>query len=504
MRELIKYLKPLKKRIYIKIIINTVSISLAVALLLDAALLMYAKFVYVYGVFDIALIMPVLILCISLVFVQFFLPSDYKVAKIADSLGFKERFVTAYEIFQKKEADRTQLEILAVEDALKCAEKGKFKEIYPIKPNRCVLLAPIFALLLVAVVYFLPIEPSENMEEQREMHELLDNTVEEMKKEIDASNLTSTQKKELKNEVNALKKELSRVENKTEAANSLMQGQAKLKKLTTQSENKQLQAIGNKLAENKATQGLGELIKSGNIQELTEAVDNINKSLDNMTEEEIKALGEAFKEAAKDSELNQETAQLLNELGETMEKELTEEQLRDISQKLNEFSDKINELAKENQDIREAVEKLNNQMAKANDKLTGNISQNPQGQQGTVNQETPEDNTQISGNAGNREGNSQGDTPGGTGVGKGSIPNANIYTSQAKQYKDYDAELDENSNGEKTGDLKNTKVNGEKGEIVPYQEVFNQYKEEAMNNIDKEEIPYGLKDIVRDYFTSLE
>lgn len=44
----------------------------------------------------------------------------------------------------------------------------------------------------------------------------------------------------------------------------------------------------------------------------------------------------------------------------------------------------------------------------------------------------------------------------------------------------------------------------QKGAMVPWQEVLTQYREEAVQSMDSQEIPPGLKELVRDYFSSLE
>ncbi len=506
MKQLFSYLKPLKNRICLKMLISTVSIALTIAVGIDAVLVLYSKFVYMYGVKDIAIIIPVVIIAVALIIWQFMLPSDYRVAGIADSLGFKERFITAFEILNKKEKglELSGTEKLAVEDALSRAKKADFKSLYSLKPEKYTIIAPFIAIAFFSVVYFLPIEPSEAMEQQQELHQLLDNTVEEMNDRVDGSNLTAKQKKEVKKELKELKKELSKADNKKEAVNSLMQGQAKLKKKTDESENANLQSIGNKLSQNKATQSIGEMLKSGNIEDFNEAIENINKNLDKMTEAEIKELGKAFKDAAQSSDIDDNTRELLEQLGDTMQSELTDEQLAEISSNLSEFSDKINELAKQNKDMRDAIEKLNNDLARAGDRLNGNTNTNTNTNTNS-NANVPGQQMPVQNSNSGKNSNSVSERGnGGTGAGKGTIPNANVYTSNAKHMGEYDAQLDDNSNGQKTGESVNTKTQGENGQVVPYTEVFNQYKDEAMNNIERDEIPYGVKDIVRDYFSSLE
>lgn len=43
-----------------------------------------------------------------------------------------------------------------------------------------------------------------------------------------------------------------------------------------------------------------------------------------------------------------------------------------------------------------------------------------------------------------------------------------------------------------------------KGEMQPYNRVIGEYKEQAFQNLEGSEIPQGMQDIVKDYFTSLE
>jgi hypothetical protein len=119
----------------------------------------------------------------------------------------------------------------------------------------------------------------------------------------------------------------------------------------------------------------------------------------------------------------------------------------------------------------------------ANDINTKNTGESEQGAQGNS------QNTSADGNT--------------TGRGSGSVPNENVYISDAKNYNDYNAELEGKSS---TGSGNNQKayVDGETGEIVPYNEVFGEYKKEAIAAVEKDGVPYGIRDIVMDYFSSLE
>lgn len=60
----------------------------------------------------------------------------------------------------------------------------------------------------------------------------------------------------------------------------------------------------------------------------------------------------------------------------------------------------------------------------------------------------------------------------------------------------------ENENGDFS---KGKTINdGPAGEIVPYNTVVEQYKSEALEDMNNSSLPSGMEDIVKDYFTGLE
>lgn len=40
--------------------------------------------------------------------------------------------------------------------------------------------------------------------------------------------------------------------------------------------------------------------------------------------------------------------------------------------------------------------------------------------------------------------------------------------------------------------------------MMPWQEVLTEYRDEAVQTMDSQDIPPGMKDLVRDYFSSLQ
>lgn len=499
MKSFLKKLTPLRNKIHLKFLISTVLAALSVGFAANAVLVLLSKFIYVYGVNNKIAVIFISAASIGLALGLFLRPSALRCAKTADALGGKERFITALEIIENKKTGDMAKRV--VKDAESYAATTDFRRGYSVKPHKYLVIGTLISILVFLVAFFLPITPSEKLEEQQAMHEKYDDAIEKMKDEVEDTNLTDKQKTQVKKELSRLKKELSKTKSKTEAADNLMKSQSQLKKIADESENVTLKEIGTRLSENKTTQHLGEALKNGNIEDFNEQLKNLNENLKNMNEEELKELGKALKKAAESNNIDKETKELLDELGETLQSELTDEQLNNISKNLSEFSDKINQLAKENSDIREAVEELNKDMAKLDESSKpGSSEKSNQASEGSGNEGQPGDATEGKGKSGGEENNNG---QGSNGRGKGSIANANIYTSEAKDYADYDAELDHNGNTEGKPNGEKT-VEGADGKIIPYTDVFNDYKNEAMDSIDKEDIPYGVKDIVRDYFSSLE
>lgn len=496
MKELLKSLRGLRIKIHTKTFLTVLMLTCSFCAAADAVIIFVSKFTYIYGLWNKVGVFSLVCLAVGAVVGALLRPSAVCLVRIADSLGYKERFITAYEALSVDSP--MPMQELVIEDALRCAGEKDFGKSFSVVPSKVFFNVLIAALALFAFAYFVPITPSEDMQRQEEMHDRLDKAVEDMKREVENSSLTQNQKSEINAELNDLKKELSKYDNNGDAVSSLMNTQAELKKIADESENEQLKALSERLRQNSATREMGDLLKNGNISEFTEALSELNAALENMSDEEISALGNALMQAAESEGLDADTKQLLAELGDTMQQELTEEQLARVSQGLNELSDRINELAAENEDIREAVKKLNSDLAEASEAVGGKPSstagQNAEGM--------PSEGGSSDGNIGEGASSQEGTGGSGSGAGKGSVENADIYTSKASNFGDYDAELD--SNGEATGDTVQNRQDGGRGEMVPYRDVFNEYKDEALNSIESEDIPYGVKDIVRDYFSSLE
>ena len=60
-----------------------------------------------------------------------------------------------------------------------------------------------------------------------------------------------------------------------------------------------------------------------------------------------------------------------------------------------------------------------------------------------------------------------------------------------------------NPNGEQSSTTTNTDANNTGSSLVPYEQIYGQYKDQAGNALDSDYIPQGYKDLVKDYFTDI-
>ena len=128
MKELKRLLGPLKKKITINNLIYYVFRSALIGAALILAVLVSAKLVYVPGKEIICLCLAALsiIAGVFLALVKHRV-TDYDAAEEGDRLGCDERLITAYGILRDGH-EKTQMEELAVKDAVDTAKKARLGE----------------------------------------------------------------------------------------------------------------------------------------------------------------------------------------------------------------------------------------------------------------------------------------------------------------------------------------------------------------------------------------
>ena len=116
------------------------------------------------------------------------MPRSYKIAKIADSLGLKERVITACEL----KDDESGLAKLQREDTLKAVKGADFKSLYKIHVPYYKLLTGVLLLCLTLIVFTIPTEAREKASLKEEIENETKNQIEKIQEE--RKNLSKDQK----------------------------------------------------------------------------------------------------------------------------------------------------------------------------------------------------------------------------------------------------------------------------------------------------------------------
>jgi hypothetical protein len=346
-------------------------------------------------------------------------------------------------------------------------------------------------------------------------------------------NLTEAQKEELTKPLEEARQQLQQP-NLTEeqAQQALAEAQQELRELqdpNAEAQVQNLQQAGEGLSQNATTEQAGEALQNGDLQQAGEALANIDPST--LSEAERQALADQLDQTAEQlEETNPETAQAMREAAEALRNGDTEA-AREALERAGESVAQAGERAEQSQAARQAsgqVQRAQQGIAQAgqtgqgqNGQGQNGQGQNGQGQQGQGGQGQQGNGGQNgqgqgSSGAGTGEGNgqAQGGQAGGQ-VGQNNGPGDGGERAYEPIYSPYrlggsggpDATLPNQGNGDPGDDVVGQGPTNPQnsGEVrVPYNRVFNDYRDNAYSAIDQGDYPPELRDVVKDYFSSLE
>ena len=585
--EIFRAIRPLKRRIHLNnaIICWTYAFIFAGAL----SLLLSGASLFVPVLFINKKIMAVYlsIILISLVISLFLGPKTEKTIQTADSLGLKERLITAFQL-RNEEGSIVEMQR---KDALKALANVDFRALYSLKIPIKKILIGFVLLIMVFVTLLIPTsakERAENNEGVINETKAQAEKIDEKRKEIEKSSDVSDKKlDEINKEIDKLLKDLNQAKNEEDALKALSKAKHELEKLKNSTVRQDLEKLSEKLSRNTLSKDLGEALKEGDSDKIEKAIEEMKAKLEDSNREELKDLAEQLEEAAgemTDSKLKEDLTELsqavksgnMNSVANNLEAFSV-----DLSNSAINGSDALSDLQQsENMTIDRLTEQLNNskyaisreagtnlsvaqssgqqggsQSGNGQQSSQGNSggqsgnqtsngnqsSQNGQGFQGNQSQQGGQSGQNGQGGQGNQgaqggEGNQGGQNSGGGagggvggGVGGGTSNADGGYREGqssgggknpgAKKEEQYEAIYAPKRLG---GDSQASQVSGTKneggqsqwydvkgipfgeGSKVPYSEVYSEYKNEAMTGLVEAQIPSGMKDMVRDYFTILE
>lgn len=594
-KAVFKALRPLKRRIHL----NNAFICWAYAFILAGVLSFImactALFLPIPFIKDKLIAIYSIVVLAALVVSLFLSPKGIKTIKIGDSLGLKERLVTAFQL----QHEETPIAIMQREDALRAVSEADFKALYPLKPPVSKYFIGCLLLILVLVTLVIPTGAkyraynAENIiNETKKQAKKLDDERNGLKK----SSLVSDKKlDEINKKVDELLKNLNSSKNEEDALKSLSKAKHELDKLKNSAANKDLQKISEKLSQNELAKDLGQALKGGDGEEINKEIEELKEKLAEAEKKDLEELSEDLNEAAEGLEDNK-LKEDLTALSEAIKSENMGSAANnldalsaDLANSLKNSSGSLNAIEQsENKSIDNLVEAINSskyaiskqaginfsasqsngQQAGAQSGQNGNNaqgasgnqagnsgaagnqassggqagqsgqsgqggqngqgSQSEQGGQNGQGGQGGQSNQSGNGSKGSGQGGSSGQGGGG-GAGKGTSNEDAGYSEGessggtkkpgGKNAGEYEAIYAPKRLG---GDSQASQVNGTKnnsgqsqwsdvsnvplgkGGTVPYSEVYEEYRDEAMAGLIEAQIPSGMKDMVRDYFTTLE
>jgi len=478
-------------------------------------------------------------------------PSMLEIAREGDRCGLQERLMTAYELIGRDDVFAR----LQKEDTLKKLESFEPKSIPITVPKKWSVTAALLAVLLT-VVLVLPNPQDAAVEQIVRVQKEIDKQLAELEEKVEEelgkdAELTEAEKQELMKLLREMSKKLRQSKDYREALKEISRAEEKLAKMMEEAQKDRLAALGEQLGKQELTKALGDRLKQMDTRGIQEEIERLKElgRQDDMNKAIMEALQKALEEAAKelpDNFLKNQLQSMANALASAQGEgiRLSEAQLDQLAGMLTELAEGMNGNSGQ---MEHMLRQLKNQIARAAGEGSSQLVQNDGLSNGQGNQTGSgqgEGNGEQNGNgngSGAGEGSGEGNggsgnngsgRGGGSGVGEGHTNEDAGYqeggSSQGSgtnkpgdpdSYAEYERIYDPTRLGD-GGDI--SQVGGshnEEGEsqqvdagqglgsfdgFIPYKEVFGEYRSQAMDSLDRREIPPSMREWVKDYFSSLE
>ncbi|MDD4494125.1 MAG: hypothetical protein PHV32_07215 [Eubacteriales bacterium] len=574
LRKLFKSIKPLKRRMHLNNAIYLLSVAFLSASGIGLIIAAAALITPIPFAEKTILTAASVIMAAGVPGALLSRPRSLKCLKMADSLGLKERLITAWQFRERKDS----VYEVQRQDALNEAGRFDFKSHYPIKaPIREIVASIVIAVVTVSLL--LTGSPArlqaktieEVIEENRKQAEHFEEIKEGLK---DEKELTEEQKQALEEQLNKLIEQLREAKSEEDAIKALSKTNHQLEELYKEQKMQELSQLEQALRGNPSTEGLAEAIKNKDANNLEEALERLKEELAGMNMGERQELAELLEETAESLGEADKESQALSELAAAIENasgEISDEDSIRIQEAASNLSEAIqNAMASTSEGSGSAGANAGGAIGKLMKSLNGAkrsiaysagssgrfTAQGEQGEGEGQGSGEGEGEGQGSGSgegqgqgqgsgsgegqgSGSGEGEGQGQGSGsgegegqggGSGAGGGSTNtdggqggqdgtgNGSKPSGEGGVREFESIYVPERLGGDGTGSsipgapgeggssqwYEASDVPVEKGAVVSYDKVLQQYKQEAFYHIDSVNIPPMMKDLVREYFTSLE
>lgn len=412
--------------------------------------------------------------------------TEKETAEAADALGGAERMITTMELLGK--GTQNPVEEMAVADGFAKAKEMDFAKLYrmclPVKVMRVLALV----VVLTIGAGFVPVlrdkeaEVYANAQLER---------IEQVKKE-ETPELSKEEKKVFLEAAKALEKDLKTAKTKKAAEEAVRKAQQNMKQLEKESVPKDLKELAETLKQEESTAALSEALEQGDEAAISQAMEQLLQKMAAMDKGQAAALAQQLAEAAENIS-DEELQEALKALEEALENGA------DPSEAGEAVKNALLSQAQVNSALRSSLQKLNRnvgQQSLAKKVESGSESTGGEGQ-----------GSEGQGNGGKTTNGGNGGTgngTGGQGRGFGHTEPEKIYTRSAAGKDGYDAQLKGTDSEEGQTTVTEHRTMGQAGTSVPYDTVYGQYRNEAMETLENSSVPYGMRELVSDYFATLE
>ena len=412
--------------------------------------------------------------------------TEKETAETADALGGAERMITTMELLGK--GAQNPVEEMAVADGFAKAREMDFTKLYrmrlPVKVMRVLALV----VVLTIGAGFMPVR--RDAEAEAYANAQLER-IEQVKKE-ETPELSKEEKKVFLEAAKALEKDLKTAKTKKAAEEAVREAQQNMKQLEKKSVSKDLKELAEALKQEESTAALSEALEQGDSSAISQAMEQLLQKMAAMDKGQAASLAQQLAEAVENIS-DAELQEALKALEEALENGA------DPSEAGEALKNALLSQAQMNSALRSSLQKLNRNVGQqslakkveSNGESPGGEGQGSEGE-GTGGQTT------NGGNGGTGTGT------GGQGRGFGHAEPEKIYTRSAAGKDGYDAQLKGTDSEEGQTTITEHRTMGQAGTSVPYDTVYGQYRNEAVETLENSSVPYGMRELVSDYFATLE
>jgi len=553
-KYILKALRPLKIKIYLHKAIKILLSALLVSGFISLILVIVSRFAVIPFVRHKMFMITVTGFFMALFVSLYFIPSRKQLIMTADSLGLKERVITAWYLID----DDSEIAALQRQDTKRVLENTKLTAAYKMSIEKSLYILAICFITTAFLLTFIPgrvfneTRIRESLIQQMKEHEkLIEEEINSQKQK--SPDISDEQLSQLKEALEKLKEEFKKSESEEDALKALAQMENLIEKLKVQDPLNDLKTLESILSDSPLTKDLAEALKNDHEEALQEALEQLAEELEN--EEKAKEFTEMLNQAAMNMSDNSMLADALLNLASTAGSESISR--NELAQRLMEIVQQTEENASGQQDFKKALADVSEALEKARrsitavvqriasnnaGKKTGQSEGNNGSNQGKGGQQPgsgrksqkgagSENRSESQGGSqsGNESGSNQQSAGAGAGAGEGTtsidmgynegdLPGRGRAPGERKEEEYKKIYVPERLGGEgdetnlpgrklDSGSSTYSEADGapvKKGAMVPYREVLSKYREEAVQTMERQDIPIGMKELVKSYFSTLD